>query len=127
MVREIVDDLLEKRFAFDIELLLKTELRHPGSVVKIPIAWIDSEAASTTSELQPYLPMLQSMAKMYRKYLPPVATADSFAALIEELSEDDWNRLVDQIPLAITEREPTEFGTFAEVSPDDLRAVIRDR
>ncbi len=127
VVREIVDDLLEKRFAFDIELLLKTELRQPGSVVKIPIAWIDSEAASTTSELQPYLPMLRSMAKMYRKYLPPVATADSFAAFIEELTEDDWNRLLDQIPPAITEREPAEFGTFAGVSVDDLRAVIRDR
>ena len=127
VVREIVDDLLEKRFAFDIELLLKTELRHPGSVVMVPIAWIDSEAASTTSELQPYLPMLRSMAKMYHKYLPPVATADSFAAFIDELTEDDWNRLLDRIPPAITEREPAEFGTFAGVSADDLRAVIRDR
>ena len=39
----IVRDTIEKRFAFDIELLLQTELARPGSIARVPIAWIDSK------------------------------------------------------------------------------------
>ena len=66
---QIIEDLLEKKFAFDIELLLKTVLLQPQGITKVPIAWIDSEEASTTTDIQPYLPMLKSIAKMYRKYI----------------------------------------------------------
>ncbi|UCH30200.1 MAG: glycosyltransferase, partial [Myxococcales bacterium] len=54
VAKRIVTDTVEKRFAFDIELLLRTVLERPGSIERVPIAWIDSEAASTTKELQPY-------------------------------------------------------------------------
>ena len=50
-VRDVIDDLIERRFAFDIELLMKTELRRAQSIVKVPVAWIDSEAGSTTTEI----------------------------------------------------------------------------
>ena len=63
IVSKIIEDMIEKKFAFDIELLLKTELVEKNSVIKIPIAWIDSDLATTTTDLQPYLPMLQSIAK----------------------------------------------------------------
>lgn len=123
-VRAIVDDMLEKQFAFDIELLLKTELRHPHSIAKVGIGWIDSEALSTTTDLQPYLSMLQSMVKMYRKYLPPEPEADTFAAFIESLDEEAWHKLVAQVPEAIAGREPLEFATFNEVSAADLQAIL---
>jgi hypothetical protein len=80
---EILPDLLEHQFAFDVELLIKTELRRPGSVACVPIAWIDSEAASTTSLLDPYLRMLKSIAAMYRRYLPSEAAAEEVAGLVE--------------------------------------------
>ena len=70
LAREIILNSIEKKFAFNIELLLKSELRSPDTTRVIPLAWIDSEAASTTTDIEPYLPMLQSIVSMYRTYLP---------------------------------------------------------
>ncbi|MCK9995976.1 MAG: hypothetical protein KAH56_06830 [Candidatus Krumholzibacteria bacterium] len=120
-VRAIADDLLEKKFAFDIELLIKIRLRRYDSIARVPIAWIDSEALSTTTDIQPYLPMLQAMVGMYRAYLSPNDDADDFAAFIEDLDEPAWGRLVENIPEQITQREPAEFGGFSGVSADELR------
>ncbi len=123
-VRAVAGDLIEKQFAFDIELLLKTELRRSRSIVKVPIAWIDSEALSTTTDLQPYLAMLKSMVRMYRTYLPPNAESDAFADFIDSLDKPAWNRLVDNVPGAIASREPAAFGTFNAVTVADLRAAL---
>jgi len=120
-VPALVDGLLEKKFAFDIELLIRTVQNRPDSILKVPVAWLDSEALSTTTDLQPYLPMLQAMVGMYRHYLEPDPDADGFAFFVEDLDEDSWARLVDNIPVAITQREPAEFGGFSGVSADDLR------
>ena len=119
-VRGIVPDLMEKKFAFDIELLIKTRLRRADSLTRVPIAWIDSEALSTTTEIQPYLPMLQAMVGMYRAYLPAEKHADEFASFIEALDQSAWNTLVDNIPDEITNREPAEFGGFSEVTAGEL-------
>ncbi len=80
---EILPDLIEHQFAFDVELLIKTELRWPGSIARVPIAWIDSEVASTTPEFDPYLGMLKSIAAMYRRYLPSEPGAEEVAELVE--------------------------------------------
>jgi len=80
---KILPDLIEHQFAFDVELLIKTELRRPGSIARVPIAWIDSEAASTTPEFDPYLGMLKSIAAMYRRYLTSEPGADEVAGLVE--------------------------------------------
>ena len=124
LVRGIIGDMIEKKFAFDIELLLKTELRSSNEIVKVPVAWIDSEAASTTTDLQPYLSMLKGMVKMYRKYLPQNERSESFAKFIESMSESQWNTLVANIPTAIIEREPADFGDFSDVSAEDLMQAI---
>lgn len=124
VARRIVVDTLEKKFAFDIELLLRTELTRPDSIVKVPIAWIDSEAASTTTDLEPYLPMLQSIVGFYRHYLPANPESGTFAAFIEELDEDSWHRLVDSIPAEIAEADPTRFGDHAPVTAADLQAIL---
>ena len=96
IVSKITENLIEKKFAFDIELLLKITLidNAHNSIAKVPIAWIDSEAASTTRELEPYLPMLQAIVKMYKKYCSPNPVSDKFAASINTLSESDFNKLV---------------------------------
>ncbi len=125
VVREICADTLEKRFAFDIELLLRTELRRPGSIRKAPVAWIDSEAASTTTDLQPYLPMLQAMVSMYRRYLPSDERAESFADLIDSLDAAAWDRLVERVPEEIADREPHTFGDWRGVTAERLRDLAR--
>lgn len=126
LVRRIVTDIGEKKFAFDIELMLQTELDRADSIRRCAICWIDSEAESTTTDIQPYLSMLQAVAGMYRRYLPADETADSFAAMIESLDDDAWDRLVARIPDAITSRDPAEFAAFDAVSADDLRAAAYD-
>jgi hypothetical protein len=118
-------DTIEKRFAFDIELLLRTELASPGSIVRVPIAWIDSEAASTTKELQPYLPMLQSIVRIARRYLPPNERVTAYAELIDSLDEESWGRLVDDVPAEIAGREAAELEAYDGVTADALRAVAR--
>jgi hypothetical protein len=109
-----------------VELLLKAEQRNPDSLAKVPIAWIDSEAESTTTALSPYLSMLQSIAAMNRKYLPPSPMGAPFATFIEGLNETQWNQLVDNVPEPIASRDPQDFGHFDEVSPDDLQAILQD-
>jgi hypothetical protein len=123
VAKKIVDGAIEKRFAFDIELLLRTVLARPGSIARVPIAWIDSEAASTTKELQPYLTMLQSIVRISQHYLPPNDEAESFAALIDSLDEDSWTRLSENVPAEIANREPLEFDAYQGVSAEDLGQV----
>ncbi|BDY03417.1 hypothetical protein [Ferrimonas sp. YFM] len=86
--------MLEKRFAFDIELLLRMSLDQPERIGKVAVGWIDSDALSTTTELSPYLSMLKSVVAMYRHYLPAHPVSDQFAALIDKMDEDQWERLV---------------------------------
>jgi hypothetical protein len=110
-----VDDLtaatLEKMFAFDIELLLRTELNRSDSIEKVAIAWMDSEAALTTTDPGPYLPMLRQRGAMYRVYLHPTTEADAFADFIEQLNENSWERLTSAVPSEIAKREPADFGS----------------
>ena len=107
---EMLPRVAERRFAFDIELLLRTELLRPGSVARAAVAWIDSEAASTTTEIQPYLPMLKAVAGMYRRLLPPTPQSDRYAELIEGLDEPAWQRMLEDIPPEIAQADPSELG-----------------
>ncbi len=123
-VHDVLTDLIEKRFAFDIELLLKTELRRGKSIAKIPIAWIDSEAASTATGLQPYLSMLQAVAGMYRRYLPADREADRLAAMIASMTESEWEYLSNHVPSAIADGDPLEFDRTRDVTVDGLIDTI---
>ena len=125
IIPEITKDMIEKKFAFDIELLLRTELIQKNAVAKVPIAWIDSEAASTTTDLQPYLPMLQSIVKMHKEYFDEIPAANEFADFIESLNQETFSKLLDNIPEKITKREPYEFSDFDKVTAEDLVACIK--
>ena len=118
---EIINDLIEKKFAFDIELLLRAHLYKAKSITKIPIAWIDSEAASTTTDLQPYLPMLKQISKMYRKYFAENELSNDFASFIESLSNEEFDNLLNNIPNKITDREPIEFTDYNRVRVSDFK------
>ena len=123
----ILGDLIESGFAFDVELLLKLEQMNPDGIVKVPIAWIDSEAESTTTALSPYLTMLQSIAAMKRKYLPEDTEADSFVNFVDSLTEDEWNEIVKRIPKTIADGNPLDFDQFKGVSSDDLQKIISQK
>jgi len=120
IIIKILDNLIENKFAFDIELLLKAELAEHDSIAKVAIAWIDSEEASTTTDLQPYLPMLKSIAKMYKKYLPLNRTSSDFASFISKLNEDEFSNILNNIPEGILKREPYEYTEYNEITVSDL-------
>ena len=124
-----IADTRDNGFSFDIELLLRVQLERPGAILKVPIAWIDSEAASTTADLEPYLPMLQSVTRLYRRELPASAHSEPFARLIERLDTDSFKELMANVPPEIATREPLEFGDFDGVSALNLAnaAGLRSR
>ncbi len=119
----LIDDLIEKKFAFDIELLLKTELYKNGAISNIPIAWIDSEEASTTTDLHPYLPMLKSIAMMNRRYFNKKGQINEFATFIESLTVEGFNKIMDNIPPEILERDADEFTDYDKVRVEDFLRI----
>ena len=113
-VRSWVEACGEKQFAFDIELLLLAHDGGQGSIARMPVAWIDSDAASTTDD-GAYLTMLQSVARMYREHLPPNAVSDEFADLVEGLDTEAWLRLLADVPHELLDLDPTEFDEHGTV------------
>jgi len=109
LVASLVEGVNETKFAFDLELLLKAKCVHEQSITKVPIAWIDSEAASTTKDLRPYLPMLQSIVLMYRKYERQNKQADECATFIKGLTEETFQKLVENIPREMSEGDVNNF------------------
>ena len=121
-VRPWVESAIEKGFAFDIELLLLAERASGAPIPRIPVAWIDSEEASTTVDLQPYLTMLESVAALARHHRVADAEAEPFVRLVEDLDEPAWQRLQDRIPEAIVAKEPLELESLGVVvDADTLR------
>jgi hypothetical protein len=98
---------------FDIELLLRAQLYQNDDnkeVIKSrAIAVIDSEAESTTIELNPYLTMLKGIAKMYKKYLPFNEASEKVALFLESLDEEGWDRLLENIPKENIGKDVNDF------------------
>ncbi len=124
IIPEITLNNLEYKFAFDVELLIKTTLLKPNSISKVPIAWIDSDAASTTADLQPYLPMLKSIAAMQVKYFSDKEHDNAFVDFVNTLDEASFNRLLENIPHNIVSREPDSFADYTGVSVKDLQQSL---
>ncbi len=115
---------IEQKFAFDVELLIKTTSIKNNSITKVPIAWIDSDAESTTTDLQPYLPMLKAIAKMQKKYLQGDNTNNPYVEFVESLDDEKFNKLLQNIPENITNKDPEMFSTFSGVTVEELRQSI---
>ena len=115
-----ISDTHDNGFSFDVELLLRSQLEHPGSITRVPIAWIDSVEASTTTDLEPYVSMLQSIARLRRNGLPPASGAEPFVRLIERLDEASFRTLVANAPSDIASREPHEFEDYEGTTPEEL-------
>jgi len=120
-----LENVIETKFSFDVELLLRTELKSPNSIAQIPIAWMDSDEASTTKDLEPYVPMLNRMVDFYEYYLPSNPEAENFKTFIQDLTEEAWEHLIRNIPVAIKKWDPIEDVQFNQVSSDQLRRCAK--
>ncbi|MFK7899050.1 MAG: hypothetical protein AB8G23_24715 [Myxococcota bacterium] len=121
--RQLVDAPSERGFAFDVELLLRCELSSRRSIAKVPIAWIDSQAASTTVGLAPYLPMLRSIVRLYRQHLGERSLSESFARAIEALDEASWERAIEVFGPKLEGIDPAFDQEGLHVSPLELIAT----
>lgn len=118
-------DFLTADFSFDVELMLRAELKQHGLIEQIPIAWCDSEEASTTPGLSVYVQMLHKMINFYEHYLPEHPEAEDFKVFLRELDEDSWNQIVLNLPDSLKTWKPSNNIEFNEVSANDLRKCIR--
>ena len=124
-LQEMVESTIEKQFAFDIELLLLTD-NAGGRIDRFPVAWIDSQAASTTDD-DIYLTMLQSVAAMYRGHDRHTDQAEPFVQLVEQMSHEDWSRLLDNPPSQLLDHDPTEFDALgAIVGAGELESLFAE-
>ncbi len=124
IIPEITSNNVEHKFAFDVELLIKTTLMQANSICKVPIAWIDSDAASTTADIQPYLPMLKSIAAMQVKYFSDKEKHNDYVDFVNSLDDEKFNRLLENIPQNIVSREPDSFADYTGVSVGELEGSI---
>ena len=115
---------MKKKFAFDIELLIKTDKFKRESIAKVPIVWIDSESESTTTDLQPYVDMLQSIADMYFKYLPPNSFSHSFAYFVKSLNQKKWEILVNHVPEGITIKSAIHYDKYDEIKVPIFQKIL---
>ena len=110
----------ERGFAFDVELLLRCELASRRSIATVPIAWIDSQEASTTVGLAPYLPMLRSIVRLYRENLQERPLSEAFARTIESLDETSWERAIEVLGPKLEEINPALDRDVVHFSPREL-------
>lgn len=122
-LRKWIEKTEDSTFSFDIEALRLVRLTGDGRIERVPVAWIDSEAASTTAELSPYLSMLRNVARLLRSGGPVQDVRASYADLIESLDDEAFTTLLAHIPAEIADREPAEFDRFDGISAEQLADI----
>ncbi len=124
VIKKIILNNLEKKLAFDIELLLKTDILERHSIGKVAIAWIDS-TEDLTKEAQPYLNMLKEIAKIYHKYATAHAESHLFAFFVKSLTEEQWDILVNHVPEGIQIKSPIHYDVYTEITTEDFENIIK--
>ena len=124
-LHDLLENVIETKFSFDVELLLRTELKRSNSIAQIPIAWIYSDEASTTKDLEPYVPMLNRMIDFYEHYLPTHPEAEDFKEFIQELNDESWDTLIHNIPNKIKSWDPVDDIQYNKVSTEQLKMCAK--
>ncbi len=121
---EVIFDLVsraqEHGFAADFELLAHCENRSPRSIDAVPIAWIDSPAASTTTAEDPYLSMLRSIEKLSRTCFQRTQEAEAFARQISSLTQAGWQTAIETVGTQLQNIPPAMDLSHKVLSPRDL-------
>ena len=112
-IRQLLPRVREYGFAFDFALLASCEKTWPRSVQPVPISWIDSPEASTTTDRDPYLGMLQSFERLSRSRLGRSAEAEVLAGVIRSLDEASWAQAVETVAPRSPARIDSELPRIA--------------
>ena len=120
VIMDLVSRATEHGFATDFELLAHCENRSPRSIDAVPIAWIDSPAASTTTAEDPYLSMLRSIEKLSRSCFARTQEAEAFARMISSLTQAGWQTAVEAVGPRLQNIPPAMDLSHKALSPQDL-------
>ncbi len=126
-VGPIVAAAAERGFAFDLELLLRSELLCRRSVNPVPIAWIDSEASSNTASTSIHLGMLRRVVSLVRENESLQPSAEAFAKAIDVLDEERWQSAIEQFGPKLEDIDPRLDTEVLPILPSDLISVDPDR
>lgn len=126
-VGPIVAAAAERGFAFDLELLLRSELLCRRSVSPVPIAWIDSEASSNTASTSIHLAMLRRVVSLVRESESVQPSAEAFAKAIDVLDEERWQSAIEQFGPKLEDIDPRLDTEVLPIRPADLISVDPDR
>ena len=126
-VGPIVASATERSFAFDLELLLRSEQLQQRSIAAVPIAWIDSEASSNTASTSVHLAMLRRVAALSRELEDRQATREGFAKVVEALDEERWQSAIEQFGPRLEAFDPRLDADDGLVSASELLALDPDR
>ncbi|MEM9174575.1 MAG: hypothetical protein AAGC67_05025 [Myxococcota bacterium] len=126
-VGPIVAAAAERGFAFDLELLLRSELICRRSVTPVPIAWIDSEDSSNTASTSIHLSMLRRVVSLARSSEASRASTEAFAKAIDSLDEERWQSAIEQFGARLESIDPRLDGEVLPIRPADLIGLDPDR
>ena len=126
-VGPIVAAAAERGFAFDLELLLRSELLCRRSVQPVPIAWIDSEASSNTASTSVHLSMLRRVVSLARETESTKPSSEAFAKAIDALDEERWQSAIDEFGPKLEALDPRLDTEVLPIRPADLIEVDPDR
>ncbi len=124
-VAPIVATAVERGFAFDLELLLRSESLCRRSVTPVPIAWIDSEASSNTASASIHLSMLQRVVALVRETERPHDSRGAFARAIDSLDEERWQRAIREFGARLEALDPRLDSEALPIQPADLINLSR--
>lgn len=131
-VGPIVASATERGFAFDLELLMRSELLVRRSVAAVPIAWIDSEASSNTASTSVHLEMLRRVVALSRSIEGRRRAGEDFAKVVDSLCEARWQSAIEQFgsrleacdPRLDAGESPILAAELLELDPDRLTALV---
>ena len=110
-------------FAFDVELLLMSELMKRRSIAEVPIAWIDSDVASNTKATSTHLSMLRSIVSLSRSLENRRTSCEAFSAVIEGLDDSAWDQAVKRFGPALDDLDTALDKDDPWIAPTDLLAL----
>lgn len=93
IIPNLLDNINEFKFCFDIEILLKCNKL--SKISQIPIYWKDSPNESKTNKLEYYLEILQSMSKLYKVYVKDKTQhKDKISNYLDNITINEYENLL---------------------------------
>ncbi|MBY6185440.1 hypothetical protein KUV89_02125 [Marinobacter hydrocarbonoclasticus] len=118
----LVEGLSGLGASLDLELLLQAQLSEPESIREVPVAHMGSGGAGSDP-----LTLLRDVVRLYRRYLPQQPLSEQFAALVDQLDGEKWNRLASTMAGELAQQNLDDLMHRCVYSPQHLAVRMKSR